>query len=101
MNENTVTKEKLIAAGYNRYDPPRFEDCITDIFQKCIRDKDNNKQYYITCERWDYSNISNGRNIPVRYEWSVQLTHKETGEVVNIDCLSGWSIEDVEKYYES
>ena len=94
------TNEEFIKAGYKRFDPPRYEDCVTDLFQKCIRDEDGNKEYFITVERWDYSPISNGRNIPVRYDWTVQLTHKNTRETVNIDCLSGWTIEDAEKFYE-
>lgn len=95
-----ITKEMLIKAGYNRFDPPSFKDCVTDLFQKCVRDKDGNKKYYINVERWDYSPISDGRYIPIMYQWSVQFIHKGSGETVNIDCLSGWSIEDAEKYYE-
>lgn len=95
-----MTSQDFIDAGYARWDPPKYENCITDIFQKCIKDENNNKKYFITVERWDYSSIANSRHIPIRFEASVQLTHKATGEVVNIDCLSGWSIEDMEKYYE-
>lgn len=95
-----MTSEELIKAGYKRFDPPRFEECITDMYQKCIRDENGNRKYFITFERWDYSPISNGRNIPIRFECSVQFTHKATGETVNIDCLSGWNLEDIERYYE-
>ena len=35
----------------------------------------------------------------VRYDASVQFCHKNN-ETVNIDCLDGWSIPDMEKFYE-
>lgn len=94
-----MTKEDLINAGYTRYDPPRFKDCVTDIFQKCIKD-DIGKRYFITVERWDYSGISaQGAAISPHFQWWNQMTYKSNGETVEIECFHGWSIEDAEKFY--
>ena len=95
------TNEDFLAAGYTRWDPPGYEECVTDIFQKCVYDEDGYKKYFITVERWDYSPVAKPhRPVPIRYEWSVQFVHKPTGETVNIDCLNGWEIEEAEAFYE-
>jgi len=91
-----LTNEDFKNAGYTRYDPPRFhDDCVTDLWQKWFKD-DIGKRYAITVERWDFSKF--GRS-DTGFEWSVQFTHEDTRNSVNIDCLSGWGIEDAEEFY--
>lgn len=93
-----MNKEDFIKAGYTRYDPPPYEDCITDLFQKCFRDEDGNKLYFITVERWDYTPVSRGRNIPISYNFTVQFnTHED--RTLNVDCFSSFDIESAEKFY--
>ena len=90
-----MTNEELINAGYTRYDPTPYHECETDLFQKCIRDE-KGKKYYINVNRWDYSKYN---VYYIRYDASVQFCHKNN-ETVNVDCLDGWSIPDMEKFYE-
>lgn len=93
-----MTKEDFIKAGYHRFDPPPYENCISDMFQKCFRD-DKGKKYFITVERWDYTPVARGRDIPVSYNFVVQFVHKNGG-TIDVSCFSGWDIESAEKYYE-
>ena len=92
-----LTNEDFEKAGYTRYDPPPIHDCVTDLWQKWFTD-DIGKRYAITAERWDFSRY--GSHVDYNFEWSVQFRHKDTRNHVDIDCLSGWSIKDMEKYYE-
>lgn len=93
-----MTKEELINAGYKRYKPsPIDNECVTDLYQKCITD-DIGKKYYINVKRWDFS-IHGRNNEPIGYEADVQFRVKNTGEYTDIVCLDGWSIKDIEKYY--
>lgn len=92
-----MNKEELLSRGYTRYNPPLHKECVTDFFQKCIKD-DVGKRYYIDIELWDFSRFA--RNLMPRYQASVQLTHKQTGPVVDIVCHDGWSIDALEQYYD-
>ena len=92
-----LTNEDFKKAGYTRYDPPPIHDCVTDLWQKWFTD-DKGKRYAITAERWDFSKITWNAPEP-NFQWSVQFTHKETQNTVDIDCLAGWSIEDTEEFY--
>lgn len=93
-----MTREELINAGYNRYDPaPISNECITDLYQKCVKD-DIGKKYYINVNRWDFTPCGQ-KNNPIGYECNVQFRHKKTGEYTDIVCLDGWSVADMEKYY--
>lgn len=95
-----MTNQEFLDAGYARFNPPPYEDCITDMYQKCIYDENRNKKYFITVERWDYTPVSNGRKIPVHYNFSVQFQYK-LGGTVQMDCFSeGWTVEKVEEYFE-
>lgn len=93
-----MTKEELVNAGYKRYSPsPIDNECVTDLYQKCITD-DIGKKYYINVKRWDFS-IHGRKNETIGYETDVQFRVKNTGEYTDIVCLDGWSLEDIEKYY--
>lgn len=93
-----MTKQELIDAGYNRFEPaPIDNECITDLFQKCVTD-DVGKKYFINVKRWDFS-IHGQRNDPIGYETEVQFRHISNGEYTDIVCLDGWSIKDTEKYF--
>lgn len=95
-----MNNEDFINAGYVRFDPPPYENCITDMFQKCFRDENGKRKYFITVERWDYTPIARGRDIPISYNFTVQFEHKDSDGTVNMDCFSGWTIEGVEKFFD-
>ena len=95
-----MTREELINAGYTRFDPaPISNECVTDLYQKCVKD-DIGKRYYINVNRWDFSYHGQTFN-PIGFEANVQFRHKDTGEYADIVCLDGWSLADMEKFYEN
>lgn len=89
-----MNKEDFIKAGYTRWNPSPYELLATDLFQKCITDE-KGKRYFINVTRWDFSPYEQNY---VRYDASVQFETK-SGLTVNMDCLDGWAIEEMEKYY--
>lgn len=96
-----MTNEDLIARGYKRFKPsPLYNDCITDLLQKCFSDS-HGKKYFINANRWDFSryNDANHKYEP-QYEYDVQLYRKETGDAVDVSFHNSWSIEDVEEWVE-
>ena len=95
-----MTDKELLDAGYKRYDPPSIHaDCVTDLYQKCIKD-DTGKRYFISIERWDFSRISHrASDTQPSFETTVQFTHKN-GETVDITCYNGWEIDQIEKFYD-
>ena len=92
-----MTSEELIKAGYKRWEPSLYKECVTDLFEKCVKDE-KGKRYFIHIERWDFSPYERQGLDPIRFEATVQFHHKN-GETVNIDALNGWSVEEMEKFY--
>lgn len=91
--------EDFIVEGYTRFPPGKYDDeCVTDLFQKTIRDDVGNKLYFITVERWDYSSVAQERNIPISYNFSVQFNLKKGG-TTQVDCFSEFDIESAEDFY--
>ena len=94
-----MTKEDFKNAGYIRFEPPPYENCITDMFQKCFTDEEGNKLYFITVERWDYTPVApRGQHIPISYNFTVQFNTHDN-RTLNIDCFDGYDIESAEKFY--
>ena len=91
-----MTNEDFIKNGYVRCDPAPFDKCVTDLFQKCVKDEFG-KRYYINVKRWDFSSYHKGVGM-INYEASVQFYYKDDN-AVNIDQLSGWTIEEMERHY--
>ena len=93
-----MERDDFIKAGYTHFKPSRIEDeCITDMYQKCFRDENGDRKYFITVERWDYTPVARGRNIPIAYNFTVQLT-TEDDRTLNIDLFNGWDIESTEEF---
>lgn len=91
-----MTNEELIKAGYKQYPPsPIDNECVTDLFQKCVTDE-YGKRYFINIKRWDFRKY--GDQNGVNYESDMQLTHKN-GNYVNIKGLSGWKLDELEKFF--
>lgn len=91
-----MDNQDLIDAGYQRFDPPSYYECVTDLFEKCIRD-DKGKKYFIHVYVWDFSMYE---KIPtgIRFESEVDLTLNNDNSV-QIKMLDGWTIEQMEQYY--
>ena len=89
-----MTNEELLRAGYTQWEPSPYKDCQTDLFEKCIKDE-YGKRYFIHVERWDYTKFPRGI---IHYTASVQFQLKD-GNTTDIDLLNGWTIEEMEEYY--
>ena len=95
-----LTNEDFINAGYTRYRPSPYNECVTDLFEKCVKD-DYGKRYFIHVNRWDFTKYERNGRVNVNYESTVQLTLKD-GCCINIDGLSigtDWTIEKMEEFY--
>ena len=100
-----MTDQELRDAGYVYYSRETNigNKCNVGLFEKCVRDEEGHKKYFIHIEKWDFSRFADPQHQDLkepRYEANVQLTHKLTNETVNVELLSGWSIEQLEKFYE-
>ena len=96
-----VNGEILEANGYKKYSG-YISEYFKSLYQKCIRDENGNKKYYIDVLEWDLSELearAGTRLTGVRYEAKAQLECKD-GNTVNIEMLSGWELEDMEKFFE-
>lgn len=96
-----LTKQDFINAGYTIWKPNPNHELETDLFEKCVTDNIG-KRYFIHVTRWDFDKYptNNGVPIGIRYEARVQFTKKDTGNTVNINFLHGFSIDEMEKFYE-
>ena len=95
-----LTNQDFIDAGYTRWRPSPFYECVTDLLQKCVTDE-YGKRYYINVNRWDFSRYERSNRTNVNYESTVQFTLKN-GAYINIDGLhvgTDWTIEEMEKFY--
>ena len=90
-----MTDDELINAGYTKYKPVPYNDCVVALFQKCVRDK-YGKKYFININKWDFSRYEHDH---ISYETEVQFEHKN-GETVEITAFDGWTIPQLEKFYE-
>ena len=97
-----MTDKDFQKSGYTRYKPNAFHgECVTDMYQKPFKDKEGKRRYFLTWERWDFKKFEPNKNInPIRYEGSTQLCCKESGQMINIDFLNGWKLEDAETFLE-
>ena len=93
-----MTLQQLMDNGYTKY--RHNDDVNTAIYQKYIRDENGNKQYIINFEEWDFSKYESKDMDNPRYEGTVQLTLKSNGNSINVSTLSGWTLEEAEKFYE-
>ena len=93
-----MNKQDFIDAGYQRFNPPPYNECVTDLFEKCIRDN-KGKRYFIHVYVWDFSMYE---KIPTgfRFESEVNLTLNNDNDI-QIKMLDGWTIEEMEQYYRN
>lgn len=91
----------LIERGYSEYEPSRFQhEGIEKCFQKIFTD-DFGKKYSVNVDKWKkFTHPYTGETIPERYEFITQFEYKKNNCPVNINCFSGWKIEEVEEFME-
>lgn len=95
-----LTNQDFIDAGYTRWQPAPYNECVTDLFEKCIKDE-YGKCYFIHVNRWDFSRYERNGRINLNYESTVQFNLKDGG-TINVDGLyigTDWTIEKMEQFY--
>lgn len=98
-----MTEEDFFKRGYKRFKSSSFDsDCVSDLYQKAIRDGNDDRLYFIDIKKWDFSRYQNRmQNQPhISYEIGTQLTHRETENALNITFISGWNLDDAERFIE-
>ena len=93
-----MTNQDFLDAGYTRWEPSPYHECVTDLFEKLVSD-DVGKKYFIHVEKWDFSKYQVASKIEPNYEAFVQFTEKGTRNAVNIKYLTGFTIEEMEAFY--
>ena len=94
-----TTDEKLIEAGFNKFDRYSLQnDSIMYNFQKCYRDEDGNKLFFIDVAKWDWSWARDKVPEDYEYEITTQLYTKGNHEAVNLEFGSHISVEEAEKF---
>lgn len=96
-------KSELIKRGYNRFNPTPFDnESVTDCYQKTFRDKNNDRKYFLTYHKWDFSRFADARHPELNYpsyEAETQLTTKDGG-VINLTFLHLWKPKEAEEFLE-
>ena len=94
-----VIDEKLKERGYTEFKPSILDhEGIETKFQKRF-DDEVGKKYFITVDKWRVLiHPHTGEKIGPGYEFTTQFSF--CGKPVNINCFSGWDIEEAEAKIE-
>lgn len=96
-----ITADTLIQNGYKKWKNVWNGEYCPWLYQKCVYDEDGSKKYFINVKEWDFSMYERDPNMKKpSYETEVQLTKKDNNNAINLLLLSGWSLEDMEKFIE-
>ena len=97
-----TTDEKLIEMGFDKYERYMCQnDSVIYNFQKCYRDADYNKLFFLDVAKWDWSFAKD--KVPEQYTYCIttQLYKKGDHEAIDIEFGSNITIEDAEKFIYS
>lgn len=97
-----MDQDTLYKLDYRRFNPGAFEsESVTDCYQKAFRDENDDRKYFLTWRKWDfskYATVDNNLEEPA-YDAYTQLTTKD-GDVINIEFLSGWEPQKAEEFLD-
>jgi len=94
-----TTDEKLIELGFSKFDRYDLQNnSIIYNFQKCYRDENNIKLFFIDIAKWDWSWARDKVPEDHEYEITTQLYTKGNHEAVNLEFGSHISVEEAEKF---
>ena len=92
--ESKETLKKIIE--YSR----KYNEGIEKNYQKCFRD-DIGRKYFIDIHKWrDIRHPYTGELIEGGYEFTTQLSDKNTDKPIDLNLFSGWIIEEAEATIE-
>ena len=84
-----MNEQYLLDLGFRRYDPTTLDDrnFVKDRYQKCIKDGDGNKKYYIDVVHYDMSYLYNFTQKKDAYSIKVQVYRRGSHNAINIEFL--------------
>lgn len=96
-----MTEQDILNAGYKEYPKTPFDhEGIEKNYQKCFRD-DIGRKYFIDIHKWrDVRHPYTGELIEGGYEFTTQLSDKNTDKPIDLNLFSGWTIEEAEATIE-
>ena len=85
-----MNEKYLLDLGFKRYDPTMFDDrkFVKDRYQKCIKDGDGNKKYFIDIVHYDMSYISNYTKQKDAYSIQSQVYRNGSHNAINMEFLT-------------
>lgn len=100
-----MNDQKLLDRGYHKFKPTPFDDeSVVACFQTSFCDENDDRKYFLTWKKWDFSRFAsplrNRHLYEPSYEATTQLTYKKNGQSINIDFLNGWEPEDAEAFLD-
>lgn len=94
---------ELAAVGYKPFPSDKGEYCPTG-WQKCVRNANGSKLYFINFYVWywpEHSGLRNTTSVSVDVRLYMSTEPKDSGGVECAPLLdSSWTIEDVETFYQ-
>lgn len=98
-NKMYITDEELIQKGFSKYDRYAGQtDSIIYNFQKCYRDENNNRLFFIDINKWDFSWAKVPIGQEYTYEITAQLYRKGDHEFFDIRFGTNFTIEQAEEF---
>lgn len=96
-----ITDEYLIEQGFHKFDRTQFQpSSVIYNFQKCYRDEEGNKKFFIDCAKWDWTWTGQRVSDTYSYSFSGQYYQKGTHDAFNIEFI-GWDLVQVETFLNS
>lgn len=92
----------LLNKGYKQFAPSAFDGVsVKNCYQKAFVNKDNEREYFITFKKWDFSQFADENHPDLtdyRFEADTQLTYLPNGQVINLEFLCGWEPSEIEQF---
>ena len=96
-----ITQQDLIAAGFKKFNQKNLWQFTETGWQKCIRDKEGNKKYFITIAEYDNSNFPDILKNSGKYSFQPEGQFEtEDGITFNIEMLHPKSVGEVLDFFE-
>ena len=94
-----TTDERLIDDGFTKFDRYSLQnDCVMYNFQKCHRDEDGTKLFFLDVAKWDWTWARDKVPENHTYEITTQLYTKGDHEAVNLEFGSNITVEEAEQF---
>jgi len=99
----TISKEDFLDAGYKKH--RHYEEyCGNKLYQKCFKDEDGNKLYYVECYLWVFPEMPTGVLRRVEFKSRLYLPENNTlvgttGFTLQVHADDNCTVEQAEAFY--